>query len=70
VAARSPYGNDLFIVESALLGAQGALLGFCAIGCGIVAAFFRKVHDNQWQEAVDMGPRIQEFVEVIYANPV
>jgi 4-hydroxy-tetrahydrodipicolinate synthase len=63
-------GNDLFIVESALLGAGGALLGFCAIGCGIVAELFSKVHASQLHEVVEMRPRIQEFVEVIYANPV
>ncbi len=63
-------GNDLFIVESALLGASGALLGFCAIGCGIVAALFNKLHNGQWQEAVEMRPHIQKFVEVIYSNPV
>jgi 4-hydroxy-tetrahydrodipicolinate synthase len=63
-------GNDRFIVESALLGAQGALLGFCAIGCGIVAELFQKVNNGQWKEAVEMRPRLQEFVEVIYGDPV
>jgi 4-hydroxy-tetrahydrodipicolinate synthase len=33
-------GNDRFITESFLLGAEGALLGFAAIGC-------------KWQRAVD-----------------
>jgi hypothetical protein len=56
-------GNDRFIIES-------ALLGFCAIGCGMVADVFKKVHDGQWREAIEMRPRLEEFVEVIYADPV
>lgn len=63
-------GNDRFIVESVLLGAEGALLGFCAIGCGIVAELFRKVQNGQWAEAIEMRPRLQDFVEVIYGDPV
>ena len=31
-------GNDRFITESFLMGVEGALLGVCAIGCGMVAA--------------------------------
>jgi 4-hydroxy-tetrahydrodipicolinate synthase len=63
-------GNDRFITESFLMGAEGALLGFCAIGCGMVAAMLKKFQQGDWQEALAMRPRIQEFTEVIYKDPV
>ena len=63
-------GNDLFITESFLLGAEGALLGFCAIGCGMVAEMVNKFSQGQWQEAVAMRPRVQGFADFIYKDPV
>jgi 4-hydroxy-tetrahydrodipicolinate synthase len=63
-------GNDRFITESFLLGAEGALLGFCAIGCGMVAGMLKKFHQSQFQEAVAMRPRVQGFADFIYKDPV
>ncbi|MCX6083263.1 MAG: dihydrodipicolinate synthase family protein [Chloroflexi bacterium] len=63
-------GNDRFITESFLLGAEGALLGFCAIGCGMVAEMLNKFNQGEWQKAVAMRPRVQGFADVIYADPV
>jgi 4-hydroxy-tetrahydrodipicolinate synthase len=63
-------GNDLFITESFLLGAEGALLGFCAIGCGLVAEMLNKFSKGEWQEAVAMRPRVQGFADFIYQDPV
>jgi 4-hydroxy-tetrahydrodipicolinate synthase len=63
-------GNDLFITESFLMGAEGALLGFCAIGCGLVAKMLSKFQQGNWQEALALRPRVQKFAEAIYANPV
>jgi 4-hydroxy-tetrahydrodipicolinate synthase len=63
-------GNDLFITESFMLGAEGALLGFCAIGCGLVADMLSKFQQGEWQQAMSMRSMVQEFVEVIYADPV
>jgi 4-hydroxy-tetrahydrodipicolinate synthase len=63
-------GNDLFITESFLLGAEGALLGFCAIGCGMVAEMLNRIHQGEWQQAVAMRPRVQGFADVIYKNPM
>lgn len=63
-------GNDRFITESILLGADGALLGFCAIGCGLVAAMLRTHHAGQVDEMVAMRPRVQGFANVIYKDPM
>jgi 4-hydroxy-tetrahydrodipicolinate synthase len=63
-------GNDRFITESFLLGAEGALLGFCAIGCGLVAEMLRKFQQGDCQAAVAMRSRVQGFANVIYRDPV
>lgn len=63
-------GNDLFITESLLMGAEGALLGFGAIGCGMIAEMIDTFAKGEYKKAVDMRPRVQGFGDVIYANPV
>jgi 4-hydroxy-tetrahydrodipicolinate synthase len=63
-------GNDRFIAESFLLGATGALLGFCAIGCGMVAAMLDKFLAGQVEAAMAMRPRVQGFADFIYKDPV
>ncbi len=63
-------GNDRFITESFLLGAQGALLGFCAIGCRLAAEVLADLQQNRWQEALAKRERLQAFTEVIYKDPV
>jgi len=63
-------GNDLFITESLLLGAEGALLGFGAIGCGMIADMIAAFQREDYKAAVAMRPRVQGFGNVIYADPV
>lgn len=63
-------GNDRFITESFLMGAEGALLGFCAIGCRMVAEMLAKFHAGEYAEAVAMRPRVQGFADFIYKDPV
>jgi len=63
-------GNDRFITESFLLGAQGALLGFCAIGCGMVAEMLGQMQRGRLGEATAMRARVQGFADVIYRDPV
>ena len=63
-------GNDRFITESFLMGAEGALLGFAAIGCGMVAEMIDAFRQEDWRQGVAMRARVQGFANVIYANPV
>jgi 4-hydroxy-tetrahydrodipicolinate synthase len=63
-------GNDRFITESFLLGAEGALLGFGAIGCGMVADMIQAFAKGDYESGVAMKPRVQGFADVIYADPV
>jgi 4-hydroxy-tetrahydrodipicolinate synthase len=63
-------GNDRFIFESFLLGAEGALLGFCAVGCGMVAEMLSNFQRGRISEAAAMRPRVQGFADFIYQDPV
>lgn len=63
-------GNDLFITESLLMGAEGALLGFGAIGCGMIAEMIDTFQRGETMAAVAMRSRVQGFGNVIYADPV
>ncbi|HZD10143.1 MAG TPA: dihydrodipicolinate synthase family protein [Candidatus Binatia bacterium] len=63
-------GNDRFIAESILLGATGALLGFAAIGCKLVAEMLESANAGRLHEVVAMRPRLARFVKSIYQDPV
>ena len=63
-------GNDLFITESFLLGAEGALLGFCAIGCGMTAEMLKRFLSGEHKAGVDMRAQVQGFANFIYKDPV
>jgi 4-hydroxy-tetrahydrodipicolinate synthase len=63
-------GNDRFITESILLGANGALLGFGAIGCRMVAEMLACFAGAHHREGVAMRPRVQGFADFIYQDPV
>ena len=63
-------GNDRFILESFLMGAEGALLGFGAIGCGMIAEMLDNIATGEYQEAVNMKSRVQGFGDFIYQDPV
>ncbi len=63
-------GNDRFITESFLLGATGALLGFAAIGCGLVAEQISALHSGDYQHLLSLAPVISKFAGYIYRDPV
>jgi len=63
-------GNDRFITECFLLGAEGALLGFAAVGCGLVADMLAQLQAEAYPEAVAMREKVQGFADVIYSDPV
>jgi 4-hydroxy-tetrahydrodipicolinate synthase len=63
-------GNDTFIFESILLGAQGGLLGFGAIGCQIVASLLADAARGDLKKAFDTHQKAKALMQVIYQNPV
>ncbi len=63
-------GNDNFIWESYLLGAEGALLGACAVTTASHVAVHAAAMRGDWATARERGDRIQRLVDAIFATPI
>jgi len=63
-------GNDNFIWESYLLGAEGALLGACAVTTRTHAAVYEAAMRGDWTTTRAKGDRIQKLVDALFASPV
>ena len=63
-------GNDNFICESFILGAEGALLGFSTIGTREQVNMLKAVQSGDFAEARELGACLQPLADVIFAPPV
>lgn len=63
-------GNDNFICESFILGAEGALLGFSTIGTREQVNMLKAVQRGDFAEARELGVCLQPLADVIFAPPV
>jgi 4-hydroxy-tetrahydrodipicolinate synthase len=63
-------GNDNFIWESYLLGAEGALLGACAVTTRAHVEVYQAAMWGDWATAREKGDRIQKLVDAVFAPPV
>lgn len=63
-------GNDNFICESFILGAEGALLGFSTLGTREQVLMLEAVRRGNIAEARELGCRLQPLSDVIFAPPV
>ncbi len=63
-------GNDNFLLESFLLGAQGGLLGYGAVGVGLLVAMLKAVQQKEFDLAAAMQGRVQGFCDYIYGHPI
>jgi 4-hydroxy-tetrahydrodipicolinate synthase len=63
-------GNDNFILESFLLGATGALIGFGAVMTREQVDMIRAWQDGRTDEAMALGRRVQRLADVVFAAPV
>src|SRR5215204_2245657 len=63
-------GNDNFICESFILGAEGALLGFSTLGTREQVSMLAAIQRGDIAEARDLGSRLQPLADVIFAPPV
>jgi 4-hydroxy-tetrahydrodipicolinate synthase len=63
-------GNDNFICESFILGAEGALLGFSTLGTQEQVSMLKAVQRGAFNEARELGSRLQPLADVIFAPPV
>ncbi len=63
-------GNDNFIFESFVLGAQGALIGFGAIMTREQVRMIEAWRAGRIDEAKELGRRVQRLADVVFAAPV
>jgi 4-hydroxy-tetrahydrodipicolinate synthase len=63
-------GNDNFICESFILGAEGALLGFSTLGTREQVSMLAAIQRGDITEARELGSRLQTLADVIFAPPV
>ena len=63
-------GNDNFICESFILGAEGALLGFSTIGTREQVGLLKAVQRGDFDEARELGCRLQPLADIIFAPPI
>lgn len=63
-------GHDLAIVESFELGADGALLGYAAVACKMVAEMIDDHHTGRLDAAAAARPKLQGFADFIFRDPM
>ncbi|MEJ7800511.1 MAG: dihydrodipicolinate synthase family protein [Ilumatobacter sp.] len=63
-------GNDNFILESFMLGATGALIGFGAVMTREQVDMIDAWRDGRIDEARSIGRRVQRLADVVFAAPV
>ena len=63
-------GNDNFILESFMLGATGALIGFGAVMTREQGAMIDAWQAGRLDEAAALGRRVQRLADVVFAAPV
>jgi len=63
-------GNDNFILESFMLGATGALIGFGAVMTREQVDMIDAWNDGRIDDARALGKRVQRLADVVFARPV
>ncbi|CUS96324.1 dihydrodipicolinate synthase family protein [Candidatus Chrysopegis kryptomonas] len=63
-------GNDDFILESFILGADGALIGFGTIAVAEQIEMFKAVKERNYDRAFEIYSKIKPLEEVIFSPPV
>ena len=63
-------GNDNFILESFMLGATGALIGFGAVMTREQVDMIGAWRAGRTDEAMALGKRVQRLADVVFAAPV
>ena len=63
-------GNDNFILESFMLGATGALIGFGAVMTREQVDMIEAWNDGRIDDARALGRRVQRLADVVFAAPV
>ncbi|MDP2872464.1 MAG: dihydrodipicolinate synthase family protein [Bacillota bacterium] len=63
-------GNDNFIAESFVLGADGALIGFGTLATEMQVRMYEAWSRGERDTALEIGRKVQALADVIFAQPV
>ncbi len=63
-------GNDNFICESFILGAQGALIGFGTVATSLQVEAFHAAMEKDFIKTMEVGRKIQPLVDATFGPPV
>ncbi len=63
-------GDDNFIFESFVMGAEGALIGFGTLATDLQVEMHRLAREDRWPEARAIWERILPLEEAVYGQPV
>ncbi len=63
-------GDDNFVYESFVMGAEGALIGFGTLATRLQVEMYQLTRQGRWPEARAIWERILPLEEAIYAQPV
>ena len=63
-------GNDNFLLEAYLLGAEGALLGFGTLAASEQVQLLRAARDHDLPRAFELSGMLQPLCDAIFAPPV
>lgn len=63
-------GDDNFIYESFVMGAEGALIGFGTLATALQVQMYQDTRAGRWDEARAIWEKILPLEEVVYGQPV
>lgn len=63
-------GNDNFIYESFLLGADGSLMGAGSVATSLQVEMLRAVQERRWEEAEELDRRLLPLMSLIFRAPI
>ena len=63
-------GDDNFIFESFVMGAEGALIGFGTLATALQVQMYKDTREGRWDEARAIWEKIMPLEEVVYGPPV
>jgi 4-hydroxy-tetrahydrodipicolinate synthase len=63
-------GNDNFIPESFLLGADGALIGFGSIFTDIQVEVIKKIKEKRYEEGLNLFKKIDKICKFCFKKPI
>ena len=63
-------GNDNFICESFILGAQGALIGFGTVATALQVEAYHAAMEKDFTKTLEIARKIQPLVDATFGPPV